>query len=169
MPISQNLSRYLTQKQASFDTITHTRSSSAVQSAIASHIPSKTVAKAVVLKDPVDNYLMAVIPADRRLHLRVLEDIVDSPLKLAEEDELISKFRDCKTGAIPAVGPAFNMDMIWDDRFLSTTDVYLEAGDHETLVHVSGATFRDLTSHAPHDQISRPSMGEETEVDYDAY
>ncbi|WP_281648087.1 YbaK/EbsC family protein [Parendozoicomonas sp. Alg238-R29] len=165
MTMSQNLSRYLTQKKASYDTIAHTRSTSAFQSAIASHIPSRTVAKAVVLKDPVDNYLMAVIPANRRLHMKVIEDIVDTPLKLAEEDELISRFRDCKTGAIPAMGEAFNMEMIWDDRFLSSSDVYLEAGDHETLVHVSGDTFRKLASNARHDQISRPERNEEIDVD----
>ncbi len=160
MPLSKNLTRYLTQQQVNYDTVTHSRSTSAMQSAIASHINSTQVAKAVVVHDPVDNYLMAVIPAGRRLHLKALEDIVDTPLKLATEDELKQHFQDCENGAIPAIGPAYNMEMIWDDQFLGNKDIYFEAGDHQTLVHVSGEDFQQLAGDATHDRISRPTAAD---------
>nr|WP_283777856.1 YbaK/EbsC family protein [Sansalvadorimonas sp. 2012CJ34-2] len=127
-----------------------------MQSAIASNIQSSQVAKAVVVHDPLENYLMAVIPAGRRLHLRVLEDLVDKPLKLATEEDLANRFPDCETGAIPPMGPAFNMEMIWDDQLLSCQDIFLEAGDHTTLVHVSGEGFQTLAADAMHDRISQP-------------
>ncbi len=156
MPLSSSLNRYLTQHHVAFDTVSHYYSQSALQSAVASHIPADEVAKAVILKDPVDNFLMAVIPSSRRLHLHVLEDILDTSLKLADRRELNVHFKDCEEGAIPPMGPAFNMGMIWDDSFLSSADVYLEAGDHLTLVHVSGGDFKKLVGESSHDQISRP-------------
>jgi Ala-tRNA(Pro) deacylase len=35
-------------------------------------------------------------------------------------------------------------------------DVYLESGDHEALVHLSGPAFRQLVAQAPHGRFSRP-------------
>ena len=160
MSLSKSLSRYLHQNQTPFDTITHPRSTSAMQSAIAAHVQASQIAKAVVLKDPVDNYLMAVIPGERRLHLHVLEDILETPLKLADQQELDNYFKDCESGAIPPMGAAFNMEMIWDDRLMSVKDIYFEGGDHETLVHMTGETFRELVNEASHNQISRPERSE---------
>ena len=154
MSLSKSLTRYLTQQQVNYDVVTHSRSCSAMQNAITSHLDSNEVAKAVVVQDPVDNYLMAVIPANRRLHLKALETIVEAPLKLASEEDLQTCFKDCDTGAIPAIGPAFNMQMIWDDQLLVNKDIYFEAGDHKTLVHVSSDDFVQLTGEATHDRIS---------------
>ncbi|GAA4650030.1 aminoacyl-tRNA deacylase [Kistimonas scapharcae] len=163
MSVSKKLSQFLAQQQVDFELIHHNPSMSAMQSSIAARVPSEEVAKAVILKDHVDNFLMAVIPAGRRLHLHTVEELTDQKLRLASEHELQQRFTDCKTGAIPAIGPAFDMSMVWDDRFLQQQDVYLEAGDHETLVHLSGKTFQKLASTEQHDQISMPIKEQQPE------
>ncbi len=40
--------------------------------------------------------------------------------------------------------------MLLDDALLELDDVYVEAGDHEELLHMSGEDFRKLMSQARH-------------------
>ena len=65
MTIAQSVNDFLSQQQISFDTVQHPPSHSSVQSAIAAQVPLSNIAKAVILKDSIDNYLMAVIPASK--------------------------------------------------------------------------------------------------------
>jgi len=63
-------------------------------------------------------------------------------------------FRDCVLGAVPPVGPCYGLDVIVDDSIQEQPDVYLEGGDHVTLVHMSSAQFARLTAGAPHGRFS---------------
>ena len=53
-------------------------------------------------------------------------------------------FADCKPGAIPPVGAAYGIKTYWDEELGTRAEVYFEAGDHQTLVHMSGADFGKL-------------------------
>jgi Ala-tRNA(Pro) deacylase len=50
---------------------------------------------------------------------------------------------------------AYDMDVIYDDTLNKREDIYFEAGDHTSLVHVSRDDFRTLLEKAPHGKISR--------------
>jgi len=75
-------------------------------------------------------------------------------LKLAEEDDLTSLFTDCETGAVPALSEAYGLRVIWDDQLKHASDIYIEAGDHENLIHLRGSDFQKLMNTLPHSIIS---------------
>jgi Ala-tRNA(Pro) deacylase len=77
---------------------------------------------------------------------------MDRRLGLASEDEVCSLFADCDIGAVPPIGSAYNVPVILDESLGDASDVYFEGGDHTTLVHMSGPSFRNLMRDA---QIAR--------------
>ena len=64
MSIPHRVHRFLNEQNIPYSTVPHSPSHSSAQSAIAAQVPLQKVAKAVILKDQVDNFLMA--PDTRR-------------------------------------------------------------------------------------------------------
>ena len=58
------------------------------------------------------------------------------------EEELKALFKDCETGAVPALSNAYGLKVIWDDQLKHASDIYIEAGDHaaDRRAHAEGAT-----------------------------
>ena len=79
------------------------------------------------------SYIVAVLPASHRIYLRNLEAHLDCDAVLANEYEIEELFEDCSPGAIPPIGECYGLDVIVDEIVLGQPEVYLEAGDHETL------------------------------------
>ena len=48
----------------------------------------------------------------------------------------------------------YALDAIVDDSLEGQPEIYLEGGDHRTLVHVHGDRFRALMKDAPHGAIA---------------
>ena len=153
MSIAHRVHQFLTEQDIPFDTLSHSPSTSSVQSAIAAQIPLNQLAKAVIMKDQVDNLLMALVPAANRIRVQQVNDLTDSHLQLASEHEVNRRFTDCESGAIPPLAEAYNMDMVWDNRLGKVSDIYFEAGDHETLIHVTQRDFQRMVSRSPHDDL----------------
>ncbi|WP_461536521.1 aminoacyl-tRNA deacylase [Spongorhabdus nitratireducens] len=162
MTISHRIDHYLKAHDVDYEVIHHTRTRSSVQNAIAAQIPLNSIAKAVVVKDQVNNYTMAVIPASRRLNMHQLEEITDSRLQLATEHDLARRFSECETGAIPPLGPAWGMETIWDSQLSQTGDLFFEAGDHENLLHVTQQDFIALMEDSQQEAISYTGPGKST-------
>lgn len=144
MTIANRLKDFIDGKGIPYDTVAHHRTSTSRQAAIAAHVPGSIMAKSVVVHHEL-GYAVAVVPSTHRIELGTLQDVMDKRLGLASEDEMISLFNDCDTGAIPPIGAAYNVPVIVDESLGDATDVYFEGGDHKTLVHVSGKDFRNLT------------------------
>jgi Ala-tRNA(Pro) deacylase len=68
---------------------------------------------------------------------------------LATEHEIEQLFQDCAHGAVPPAGECYGLDVIVDDSIKEQPEVYLEAGDHATLVH-----FARFTGEAWHGRFS---------------
>ena len=73
---------------------------------------------------------------------------------MAAESEIDRLFADCAHGAVPAAGICYGLDVIVDDSIEMQPDVYIEAGDHETLLHLGRAQFARLTTNALRGRIS---------------
>lgn len=149
MGIAMKLSDYLKANEVQFDLVRHSHSGSSMQTAKASDVPAERVAKAVVLEDG-RHAVMAVLPASRRLELRELRARSSPELRLATETKLKYLFQDCEPGAVPPVGDAYGIETIWDDSLMEQPDMYFEAGDHETLVHMKTRDFIGLMKGARH-------------------
>jgi Ala-tRNA(Pro) deacylase len=75
-------------------------------------------------------------------------------LDLADERDLGRLFQDCAPGAVPPIGECYGLDVIVDDSIQQQPEVYLESGDHETLVHMSQTQFARVMAQAQHGRFS---------------
>jgi Ala-tRNA(Pro) deacylase len=149
MAIAQAVENYLRVHELPYDTIKHPKAVSATHVAEAAHVPGDRLAKSVLLQD-ANGYVVAVLPSTHKLHLGKLRNQFNRMLGLATEDEISDLFSDCDSGAIPAVGHAYDVTTVIDDSLLEQPDVYFEAGDHEALIHMNGRDFRALMADLPH-------------------
>lgn len=154
MGISTRVASYLEVEGIKYDTVRHSHSSTSIGSAITAHILPKTIAKAVVLEDHESHHLMAILPADHQVSLHKLNDNLGSNMRLANEEQVYKMFADCVPGAVPAIGQAYNINSIYDEALDQLDDVYFEAGDHETLIHLNKAQFGKLMAHTKHSRFS---------------
>ncbi len=155
MTISTRVTEYLKAKNIRFDTVNHGYANSSVSAAIEAHLAPKNVAKAVVLEDDEGRHLMAIVPAHHKIRLHELRNqmhVMD--LHLVDEAQVYKLFNDCDPGAVPALGPAYNMKSVYDDALSTQSDIYFEAGDHKTLIHLTNDQFRKLMSDSQHGRFS---------------
>jgi Ala-tRNA(Pro) deacylase len=153
MTLAPRLRHYLEAQHVDYEILEHRPTRSAMQTAQSCHIPAEQLAKAVLL-DTKDDYLLAVLPSDRRLDLSELREELGSKPRLVDEDELTVIFDDCEMGAVPAVGGGYGVATIVDDRLIEQPDIYFEGGDHASLIHVDQSAFRRLTKSAQHGRFS---------------
>ena len=154
MTIAMTVKEYLDTNGVHYDLVRHPYSVNTTQAAENAHISGEKIAKGVVLHD-YHGYLMAVIPATHRIEINKMREQYCRHLSLADEFELSHLFNDCKVGAVPPVGKAYDVEVVFDDQLNMYDDIYFEAGDHSELVHVSGKDFRHLMGDVQHGQISR--------------
>jgi Ala-tRNA(Pro) deacylase len=153
MPIAASVQDCLRREGIQYNTIVHSHTLDSVRSAQAAHVSGDRLAKCVLLKDHT-GYVMAIMPASHRLDMQTVRCELNRELGLAAECELSKLFVDCELGAIPPLGRAYGIDVIVDRSLADAPDVYFEAGDHSSLVHVSGRDFLKLMANAPQRYIS---------------
>ena len=153
MGVAITLQQYLNDQSIDYEVMTHERTDSSSRTAEASHVPSDSLAKGVVLTRE-GGYVVAVLPASCKVQLDAIEQIVQCPVALATEEEISALFPDCDVGAISPISAAYAVDCIVDNRLEQQPDIYLEAGDHRSLIHVRGTQFHMLMKDVPHGHIA---------------
>ena len=154
MAIAMKLKDYLDREHTPYSVVTHPYSATSMQAAEEAHIPGDKLAKAVLLHDD-DGYVVAVVPATHKVKLGKLRKLYGRYFSLANENEIREVFDDCSIGAVPPLGKAYAAEVIVDDALDKNDDIYFEAGDHTSLVHVSRDDFHALLPDVPHGSISR--------------
>lgn len=153
MSIATSVRDFLGREGVQYNTIVHSPTRDSARSAQAAHVSGDRLAKCVLLEDD-NGYVMAIMPASHKLDMQAVHRELNRECELATERELIELFKDCEPGAIPPLGRAYGIDMVVDQSLADTPDVYFEAGDHLSLIHVSGRDFLKLTADAPRRHIS---------------
>ncbi len=156
MTISMKLESYLVDQGVEYEVLKHQPTWSSSQTAQASHVSGNRIAKGVVLKD-AEGYLMAVLPASCHIHFNKLQSMLGRDLDMATEEEAVTLFKDCEPGAFPAVGAAYGLEMVVDESLDSQPDIFMEGGDHASLLHISAEQFHNLMSSALHGSFSFPA------------
>ncbi|HJV23497.1 MAG TPA: YbaK/EbsC family protein [Holophagaceae bacterium] len=155
MGIPRTVDAYLGEAKVAYDLLDHPPTFRSQETALSAKVPPRRLAKAVVLRDRRSRRpVMAVLPADSHLELRWLRDELGLDLQLAEEHELEGLFPDCRPGAVPPFGEAYNLTTIWDQSLVNQPDLYFEAGDHEHLIHLGQAGLSRILRGQPHAIIS---------------
>lgn len=153
MTIAKKLGKHLKTADVAYELVSHPRTESSTRTAQAAHVTGERVAKSVVLHDK-QGYLLAVVPSTHRIELETLQRLLARPLNLATESEITKLFDDCELGAVPPVGAAYGLEVIVDEGLTEEPDVYFEAGDHRSLVHVSSKDFATLIANAQRGRFS---------------
>jgi Ala-tRNA(Pro) deacylase len=154
MRIATKLAQYLVNEAVEYDLVSHPHTETASASAAASRVPADRVAKGVVLKGG-DGFMLAVLPASRHIQFDELRRLLDSDVDMANEEQVETLFVDCEPGSVPALGAAYGLKVVVDDSLAQLSDIYFEAGDHSSLVHVNGTSFQKLMGNARHGSFTR--------------
>ncbi len=153
MAIALTLQEYLEHNNIVYDILSHAPTVRSRESAHAAHVPGGQLVKGVILKNDLD-YLMVVMPSTHYVNLLELDRELDTHFRLVDEEEIENIFTDCALGAIPPVGQPYYIDMVVDQKLLENSDIYFEAGDHASLVHVTGDNFKKLVRNSKYCQLS---------------
>jgi Ala-tRNA(Pro) deacylase len=153
MGIALTLKQYLEDHKIDYEVMSHKKTGCSSLTAEASHVPGDCLAKGVILRKD-GGYLMAIVPASRHVALAEVGHRLDQPVGLASEEEIAELFPDCEAGAVPAMAEAYGLECMVDESLDELKDVYIEGGDHRSVVHLKGRQFRKLTKDMPHAPIS---------------
>lgn len=153
MSFGRKFREYLSDVGIDYDLVEHRRTTSSSRTAQAAHIPGDRVAKGVVLQHD-DGFVLAVVPSTHEVELGTLERTLGCKLDIAPETAVGRIFGDCALGAVPPAGLAYDLETLVDEELDRQPEVYCESGDHRTLVHVTGDSFRRLMAEAQHAQFS---------------
>ena len=147
MAVSATLKDYLDSLGVAYEVARHPREVVSTRIARTAHIPGDRLAKAVLLSSE-RGHILALVPATRHVDLSALSARLGMPVGLAPEDEVEAVFTDCEPGAIPACGDAYGIPCLMDDELADVEDVYFEAGDHVSLIHMKRDDFVRLMDRA---------------------
>ena len=154
MSIVARVGEYLDAQQIKYDVINHARSSSSIDSARSAKISPMKLAKGVILEDHEGHRMMAVLPSTNKIRFHKLADEFNRDFHLLPEYQVCAMFKDCKLGAVPPVGRAYNMESVYDELLDQQKDIFLEAGDHQTLIHLKHEEFHKLMNYCRHGRFS---------------
>ncbi|GGO81066.1 deacylase [Marinobacterium nitratireducens] len=153
MSIAPTVQTFLDRQHVPYRLLHHTYAETMMSSAIAAQLPARQVAKGVVLKDE-EGFVMAVVPSDRMVDIDAINRSMNRLLEPASQQDVKILFRDCDHGAVPSLGQAYNMPVIWEDALASEEDCYFECGDHTDLIRLDRSSFQHLMHDYPHGAIS---------------
>jgi len=154
MGVATTVEKYLKAQKVAFSLIEHDYCEGSFNTARIAKIDEFCLAKAVLLRDEDFHYTLCVLPTRNKILRHTLNDILDRHLEFVDEDELFEIFKDCELGAVPALGEAYGLDVIWDDDLLKVEEVYIEAGDHRHLIRLRQSDFAQLMHGKLHDHFS---------------
>jgi Ala-tRNA(Pro) deacylase len=144
MAIAQRLREFLQRKCVEYTHTQHPRACTARDVASAEHLPSREVAKTVIVLGD-GGYHMIVVPANKlvdfqemRLVLRLQE------ARLATEQELENLFPDCELGAMPAMGNVYDMPVYLDSSLAGENVIAFNGGTHTDFVHMQIDEFHRM-------------------------
>lgn len=130
-----------------FESIPHETTYTSIEEARALGIAADEVVKAVVLVTSAGRAL-AVVPASRRLDMRLVHDALgDKRARLATEEELERDFPEVELGAMPPLGSLIGARTLVDPEVLQHDEVVFAAGKRTESVKVRTA---DLLRDEPH-------------------
>ncbi|MBN1571033.1 MAG: YbaK/EbsC family protein [Acidobacteria bacterium] len=145
MPIPANICKFLDSQRITYHSLTHARSFTAQGTAQAQHLSGRKLAKVVIVKVDNRQLIMAVVPANCRVDLDRLGNLLDmKSVRPATEEEFKDIFPDCELGAMPPLGNIYHLDVWVDEALKSCPTIAFNAGTHSEIIQMSFADFEQL-------------------------
>jgi Ala-tRNA(Pro) deacylase len=144
MPIMKKLKELFDQAKVSYEIYNHPLAYTAQEIAQKQHFSGDQMAKVVMLKID-DNLVMAVVTGSQKVHLPTARaNLGAGEIRLATEDEFVSKFPDCEIGAMPPCGNLFGVPVYVDPTVAKDESIYFNAGNHVQTVYLRYKDFEKL-------------------------
>ncbi|TFG76832.1 MAG: YbaK/EbsC family protein [Thermodesulfobacteriales bacterium] len=136
MSVLNKLKESLDEKNIKYISIYHSPAYTGQELAESVHISGKEIAKTVILKAG-GGYMMAVLPASRKINFDYLEEqIAAKGCRLAEEDEIKNLFPDCEVGAMPPFGNIYDMPVYAASALSEDEEIVFNAGTHTDAIRM---------------------------------
>jgi len=141
---SKMLKEFLDENDIKYVSIMHSLAFTAVDIAKSAHIPSKELAKTVIVK--IDGELaMVVVPAAYRANLELIREALGSnTVELATEVEFTKRFPDCEVGAMPPFGILYDMEVYVAESLTEDEKIAFNGGSHSEVIQMDYRDFENL-------------------------
>ena len=153
MGIAITLAQYLAERGVEYDVVEHPHAVTASEECQDEPYIAQSPGQSGGAQGE-DGFMLAVLPASGHIEFGRLRKQLGADMDMASEEQIETLFLDCEPGAVPALGAAYGLKVIVDDSLANEPEIYLEGGDHASLVHISGSTFRELLADARHTRFT---------------
>ncbi len=143
MPVANTIIRHLDDQNISYRVVEVEPFTNAEHAASNAGIPSSCILQTCLIGDS-SGQLMIVIPANRELNLRAVQQLLRRPLKQQDETTISKTFNDCVPKFLPALGAAYGIRTILETHFAALEQVYMLTGDRRHLIQLDKKSFRQL-------------------------
>lgn len=144
MPILRRLKELFDDAKVSYEVYNHPLAYTAQEIAARQHFSGKEMAKVVMLEVD-DRLIMGVIAGSQKINLNTVKASLGAKqVRLATEDEFITRFPDCEVGAMPPFGHLFGLPVFVDPALEKDDVIYFNAGNHVQTVRLSYKDFARL-------------------------
>ncbi len=138
------LKEYLDENDIKYVSIMHSMAFTAVDIAKSAHIPSRELAKTVIL-EVNSEMAMAVVPANYKVNLDIIKDALDThDVRLADESKFTPRFNDCEVGAMPPFGCLYDMDVYVAESLSEDDKIAFNAGSHLEVIQMDYKDYENL-------------------------
>jgi Ala-tRNA(Pro) deacylase len=138
------VTEHLAERGVAFEVVPHRRTFTSLQEARELGMAAEEVLKTVALWTG-GKYVLAVVPASRRLDLRRVREALEDPdARLATEADLAADFPGYELGALPPLGSLLGVPLLVDPEVLEQELVVFAAGlETESVQVVAADLLRD--------------------------
>jgi Ala-tRNA(Pro) deacylase len=137
------VSQFLLDRHVAHETIVHPPAFTAQKRARFLRIPGQQVAKHVLLAGP-SGYFVAILPASRHVDTEALSRQMGGPVRLADDREIASVFRDCEWGVVAPFGTLYDLPTVLDESISPETPLVFEGDSHAVAIRMLCRDFECL-------------------------
>jgi Ala-tRNA(Pro) deacylase len=138
------LKAFLDRNGTEYETITHSPTYTAPETAQSAHVSGRDFAKTVIV-EMGSGMAMVVLPADRKIVLSDLREMLaDQELRLASEEDFVERFPDCEAGAMPPFGNLYGLPVYVARSLADEPEIAFNAGTHHDVIKMKYADFERL-------------------------
>jgi Ala-tRNA(Pro) deacylase len=153
MAVNQRLQELLDRNHVVYSLFPHREVFTAHEVAQVSHVPPRSVAKVVVVRDAGGADVLVVLPAGEHFDPGELHRVTGrTGFQLENERELARLFPDCEVGAMPPFGALYGLTTYVDPCLLENSILYVQPGNHHELMRLRREDFERMAEpfHAGH-------------------
>ncbi len=107
-------------------------------------VPREHLAKPLLLKNQFNQYVMALLPSDRTFLQNALSDFKYCDYDLLDERAIDSLLLAGEQGVRPSITADISIELLVDPELLLGDEVYVESGDHASVLKLSMKDFKYL-------------------------